>query len=147
MVVDAFYVITESALAGRIPERHGGRRATALIRWGIAGTVLIGLAVQLGGPAAQGTPNRSHRGAVRVTVTCPVTRRAPRRPSAATGSSDQLQVTVPPAVFVTVKSGVLRVSTNTGRLPATRDEFYLIRGDHTGHAPAIVVETVLRNCR
>jgi hypothetical protein len=50
-------------------------------------------------------------------------------------------------VFVTVESGLLRVSTNTERPPAATDEFYLIRPGRAGRAPANVVETVLRSCR
>ena len=131
---------------------HGGITSAALIRRGIVGTVLVGLAVQLGGPVAQGTPSGSRLGTGQVTVACPVTRWDPpgagtSRPPAATGASEQLQVTVPPLVFVTVESGVLRVSTNTGRPPAPTDGFYLIRPGRAGRAPARVVETVLRSCR
>jgi hypothetical protein len=136
----------------RLGGHHGGMRGAALIRRGIVGTVLVGLAVQLGGPAVQGTPSGSRLGTGQVTVACPVTRRDPpgagtSRPPVARGTSEQLQVTVPPLVFVTVESGVLRVSTNTGRPPATTDGFYLIRRGRAGHAPARVVETVLRSCR
>ncbi len=121
-----------------------------LIRRGIVGTVLVGLAVQLGGSAAQGTPRGSQAGPV--TVACPVTRLSPpsagtSRPAVATGASEQLQVTVPPMVFVTIDSGVLRVSTNTGRPPAKADAFYLIRGGRAGRAPAGVVEEILGSCR
>ncbi len=131
---------------------HGGKTGAGLIRRGIVGTVLVGLAVQLSGPAAQGTPSGSHLGTGPVAVACPVTRGDPPgagigRPPVATGTSEQLQVTVPPLVFVTVESGVLRVSTNTGRPPATTDGFYLIRHGRAGHAPARVIETVLRSCR
>jgi hypothetical protein len=55
-------------------------------------------------------------------------------------------VSVPPLVFVTVESGVLQITTNTGRPPATTDEFYLIRGGRGSRAPASVVGTVLRSC-
>ncbi|MGA2529081.1 MAG: hypothetical protein ABSG36_07955 [Acidimicrobiales bacterium] len=85
-------------------------------------------------------------------VACPVTREDPpgasvSRSPVAAGTSDQLRVTVPPAVFVTVESGVLWVSTNTGHPPATTDGFYLIHRGHAGRAPARVIETVLRSCR
>jgi hypothetical protein len=84
-------------------------------------------------------------------VACPVTRQDPlgagtSRPRVVTGTSEELQVTVPPLVFVTVESGVLRVSTNTGGPPATTDGFYLIRRGRADPAPADVVETVLRSC-
>jgi hypothetical protein len=69
------------------------------------------------------------------------------RPQVATGASEQLEVTVPPLVFVTVKPGLLRVSTNTGRPPATTDGFYLIDHGRAGHASEHVIETVLRSCR
>jgi hypothetical protein len=153
VVVDALYVRTNGRLANGIFGVHqDGTRGAALIRRGMVGTVLVGLAVQLGGPAAQGTPSGSRLGTGQVTVTCPVTRRDPpgagsSRPPVATGTSVQLQVTVPPLVFVTVESGLLRVSTNTGRPPTTTDGFYLIRRGRAGHAPARVVETVLRSCR
>jgi hypothetical protein len=50
-------------------------------------------------------------------------------------------------VFVTIDSGVLRVSTNTGRPPAKADAFYLIRAGRAGRAPAGVVEEILGSCR
>ncbi|MGP8180591.1 MAG: hypothetical protein ACLP1E_07430 [Acidimicrobiales bacterium] len=124
----------------------------ALVRRGLVGAVLVGLAVQFGGAAAQGTPSGSRLGTGRVTVACPVTRwdrpgAGTSRAPVATGTSEQLQVTVPPLVFVTAESGVLWVSTNTGRPPATTDGFYLIRRGRFGRAPTRVVETVLRSCR
>jgi hypothetical protein len=54
---------------------------------------------------------------------------------------------VPPLVFVRVESGVLQVSTNTGRPPARTDGFELIRRGRARRAPARVVDTVLRSCR
>ena len=131
---------------------HGGMTRAALIRRGIAGILLVGLAVQIGGSAAQGSPSGARLGTGHVTVACPVTRWDPpragtSRPPVATGTSELLQVTVPPLVFVTVESGVLWVSTNTGRPPAATDGFYLIRRGRAGRAPARVVEMVLRSCR
>ncbi len=131
---------------------QGGTTGAALIRRGIVGAVLVGLAVQLGGSAAQGTSSRSPLGTGQVAVACPVTEAGPpgagtSGPPVATGPGEQLQVSVPPLVFVTVDPGALWVSTNTGRPPATTDGFYLVRHGRPGHAPASVVETVLRSCR
>jgi hypothetical protein len=127
-------------------------RCAALIRRGVVASVFVGLAVQLGGTPAQGAPRGSRLGADRATVACPVTRWDPTAAGTggapvATGTGGQLQVTVPPLVFVRVESGLLRVSTNTGRPPATTDGFYLIRRGRAGRAPASVIETVLHNCR
>jgi len=136
----------------RLGLHHSGMSGGALVRRTIVEAVLVALAVQLGIPAAQGTPSGSHLGAGHATVTCPITRRDPPAagtsgPPAATGTGVQLQVTVPPLVFVTVDSDLLRVSTNTGRPPAKTDGFYVIRRGRAGHAPARMVETVLRSCR
>lgn len=85
-------------------------------------------------------------------MACPATKQDPpgagtsRRPPA-TGTGEQLQVTVPPLVFVTAEPGALRVSTNTGRPPAVTDGFYLVRQGRVGRAPVGVVEAVLRSCR
>ncbi|MGD1011241.1 MAG: hypothetical protein ABR925_01715 [Acidimicrobiales bacterium] len=108
--------------------------------------------MQLGSPAAQGTPSASHLNTGQKAVMCAVTSRNVPDTSAnvtpvAAEPGAQLQVTVPPVVFVTVKSGVLQVTTNTGLPPAATDEFYLIRGDQADRAPARVIETVLRSCR
>jgi hypothetical protein len=111
------------------------------LRLGIAGAVIASgsslLAISAGASSA---------------VACPVTRWDPpgagaSRPPVATGTSEQLRVTVPHFVFVTAESGVLRVSTNTGRPPAATDVFYLISGGRSRHASARVVATVLRSCR
>ncbi len=131
---------------------HGGMTGAALIRRGIVASVLVGLAVLFGGPAAQGTPSGSWLVTGPVTMVCPVTRWDPigsgtNRAPVGAGSSEQLQATVPPLVLVTVESGVLLVSTNTGRPPATTDGFYVIRRGRAGRASARVVETVLRSCR
>ncbi|MGO8721415.1 MAG: hypothetical protein ACLQRM_01560 [Acidimicrobiales bacterium] len=112
------------------------------IRLGIAGAVIASGSFLFGLSAE----------ASAFVVACPVARVAPpgasaRRPAVATGASGQLRVAVAPLVFVTVESGVLRVSTNTGHAPATTDGFYLIRSGWAGHASARVVETVLRSCR
>lgn len=91
-------------------------------------------------------------GASTSVVTCPVTRwdlpaRGTNSSQIATGTSGHLEVTVLPSVFITVESGVLRVSTNTGHRPVITDRFYLIRRGWAGHAPVRVVERVLRSCR
>ncbi|MGO8876669.1 MAG: hypothetical protein ACLQNG_13005 [Acidimicrobiales bacterium] len=112
---------------------------------------MVGLAAQLGGPPAQGALSRPRLAAGQVRVICPVTERqlpgaaTPPRP-VATGTSEQLQVTVPPLVFVRAEPGILLVTTNTGRPPATTDVFYLIRRGRAGRAPAPMAETVLRWC-
>ena len=117
----------------------------------LVGTILVALGVQFGGQVAQGTPNGPRPGTHRISVVCPATKPAPlgasTSPSPVVTKANDLQVTVPPLVFVTVESGVLRVSTNTGRPPATTDEFYLIRRNSAGHAPAGMVKAVLRSCR
>jgi hypothetical protein len=127
-------------------------RPAALIRRGLVSTVLIGLAVQFGGAAAQGTPGGRRLNSRQAAVVCPVTKPDPLStgiPNSplATGASEQLQVTVPPLVLITLESGALRVSTNTGRAPAKTDEFYLIGRGRAGYAPAHVVKTVLLTCR
>jgi hypothetical protein len=90
-------------------------------------------------------------GASTLTVACQATRwdssvAAASDPPVATGTSD-LRVTVPPLVLVAVEPGVLQVSTNTGRPPASKDWFYLISSARVDRAPARVVEEVLHSCR
>lgn len=126
-------------------------RTAALIRRSVGATILIALAVQIGGTAAQGTPSGSHLRKGPLTMVCPVTRWVPPGggtggPPLATGTGGQLQVRVPPLVLVTVDHRVLWVSTNTGRPPARTDEFYLIRHGRASLAPEPVIEKVLRVC-
>ncbi len=156
VVVDTLYVIFRRRLTvrNRPGLHHSCKRRAALVRRSVIAAVRIWLAVQFGGPAAQGAPSGARLGSGLVTVACPVTKKDPPRTAPSTSSplvvtetSEQLEVTVPPLVFVTVEPGVLRVSTNTGLPPATTDGFYLIRSGRAGHAPASVVETVLHSCR
>ena len=112
--------------------QHGPIRA-AWIRRVVVAAVLVGLAVQLGGPAALATPSRPSPDTGRIKVICPATRPDPP----GTGSSHVpavtaaggLQVTVPPVVFVRAESGVLWVTTEYRTRSTRSDEFYLIRGD------------------
>jgi hypothetical protein len=106
-------------------------------RFGITGAVL----------ALSGFLFAISAGASTSAVACQVTRwdaSASRAPIATAGN---LRVTVPALVFVTVDSGALDVSTNTGRPPTTSDRFYVIRSGRAGHAPAGVIDAVLRSCR
>ena len=111
------------------------------VRLGIAGAVL----------ASGGFLFAISAGASPSAVACQVRRWNP--PAAGAGRAPvemgkgNLRVTVPPLVFVTVVSGILQVSTNTGRPPTTRDGFYVIRSGRAGRAPPGVVEEVLRSCR
>jgi hypothetical protein len=124
----------------------------ALIRLGIAGAAIVGLASGLSGPAAQGIASRVHQDSGQLQVTCPVTRQEPLgsstvRPPLATRTGEQLEVTVPSVVFISVEPGGLRVTTNTGRPPATSDTFYMIRPGRAGRAIPGVIEMVLGRCR
>ena len=116
-------------------------RISHQVRLGVAGAVL----------ASGGFLFAISAGASTSAVVCKVTRWDPPGASASrapveTGTGN-LRVTVPPLAFVTVESGVLQVSTNTGRPPTTTDGFYVIRGGQAGHAPPGEVEAVLRSCR
>ena len=146
-----------SPLASCEPGEGKSMRISHPIRLGIAWTVI----------ASGSFLCAISAGASTLAVTCPVTRWDPpsagtSRPPVGTGAgeqlhvtvgplvtdaSEQIQVTVRPLVFITVVSGGLQVSTTTGRPPATRDEFYLMSSGRADHAPAGVVEAVLRSCR
>jgi hypothetical protein len=141
-------VVEADRSAGRVS--RGGWRGSVLLRRAIVGTVLIGFAFQFGGPAAQGTPRRYLLRSGQAEVECPILRRDPPDTGASapplTGAGWQMEVTIPPLVFITVGSRVLRVSTNTGRPPVASDGFYVIRRDRARRAPVRVVESVLRSC-
>ncbi len=116
-------------------------RISHQVRLGIAGAVLASGSFLFAISAGASTS----------AVVCKVTKWDPPRASASrppieTGTGS-LRVTVPPLVFVTVESGILQVSANTGRPPRTTDGFYVIRGGRAGRAPPGVVEAVLRSCR
>ena len=114
-------------------------RISHQFRLGIAGAVLASGGFLFAISAGASTP----------AVACQVTRwdapdaGASRAPIGTVGN---VRVTVPALVFVTVESGALDVSTNTGHPPTTMDRFYVIKNGRAGHASAGVIEAVLRSC-